>query len=211
MSEARFTEYKHKITQKYSSKHQAVDIGSNKDEKKNNITAHSNGVVKKVYNGCNKTYKTGNSYGNYIEIDLGGGYSQFQAHIKKDSFKVKKGDIVKQGQVVAVIGNTGHSTGPHCHTELRLNGKKIDPTPYLYADLPKANVQYKLLYAKWLRKTPKVAANKIKKYAKGTKFYTDNIISLDTKGNKWVKTTLNGKTGYICIYDSTGEQAKVIS
>lgn len=212
MSEARFTEYKHNITQKYSSSHKAVDIGSNKDNAKNNITAHSDGKVKNIYNGCNTTYKTGNSYGNYIEIDYGCGYTSFSAHIAKDSFKVKKGDKVKEGQVVAVMGNTGHSTGKHDHQELRLNGKKIDPTPYLYKDLPIPKVacnSYELTKAKYIRTQPKVANNKIKQLPKGSVINCiTNDIFKDEKGNCWVYCSASNIVGYVCIYDETGSQAK---
>ena len=56
-------------------------------------------------------------YGNQIEIDHGYGYITFYAHIKE--FKVKRGDIVKRGQEIATIGNTGKSTAPHLHYEVK--------------------------------------------------------------------------------------------
>lgn len=212
MAEARYTEHKHNITQEYSSGHQAIDIGSNKDNTKNNITSHSDGKVKKIYNGCNKTYSSGNSYGNYIEIDYGCGYTSLSAHIEKDSFKVKKGDMVKQGQVVAKMGNTGHSTGKHDHQELKHNGKKIDPTPYLYADLPIPKVacnSYELTKAKYIRTQPKVANNTIKQLPKGAIINClSNQIFKDDKLNCWVYCQISNLVGYVCIYDTTGSQAK---
>ncbi len=53
--------------------------------------------------------------GNYVVIDIGGGYSAFYAHMIKGTVKVKKGDKVKKGQVLGKLGNSGNSTGPHLH------------------------------------------------------------------------------------------------
>lgn len=53
--------------------------------------------------------------GNYVVIDIGNGYSAFYAHVIKGTFKVKKGDKVKKGQVLGKLGNSGNSTGPHLH------------------------------------------------------------------------------------------------
>jgi murein DD-endopeptidase MepM/ murein hydrolase activator NlpD len=44
---------------------------------------------------------------------------------------VEVGDEVTKGDVIAKVGNTGKSTGPHCHFEVRINGEQVDPTPYL--------------------------------------------------------------------------------
>ena len=53
--------------------------------------------------------------GNHVIIDIGGGYYAFYAHLKPGSLKVKKGDRVKRGQVVGLVGNSGNSTEPHLH------------------------------------------------------------------------------------------------
>jgi hypothetical protein len=53
--------------------------------------------------------------GNFVVIDIGGGYSAFYAHMIKGSTTVKKGDKVKRGQVIGKLGNSGNSTGPHLH------------------------------------------------------------------------------------------------
>ena len=72
-------------------------------------------------------------YGKVVEIDHGNGLKTRFAHL--DSQKVAAGETVKAGQVVALSGNTGSSTGPHLHFEVWKNGKTIDPETVL----PKAN------------------------------------------------------------------------
>ena len=68
-------------------------------------------------------------YGNYVKIKHGGGIETRYAHASK--LLVKKGDLVKKDQVIALVGNTGRSTGPHLHYEIRLNGRSLDPRKYL--------------------------------------------------------------------------------
>lgn len=68
-------------------------------------------------------------YGNAVVVDHGGGFSTLYAHQSK--VNVTAGQAVSRGDVVGFIGNTGWSTAPHLHYELRLNGKPIDPLPYL--------------------------------------------------------------------------------
>ena len=65
------------------------------------------------------------SYGKYIIIDHGGGYQTLYAHCSK--LLVKEGDTVMQGQRIALVGNTGRSTSPHLHFEVRVNGKAVNP------------------------------------------------------------------------------------
>jgi murein DD-endopeptidase MepM/ murein hydrolase activator NlpD len=68
-------------------------------------------------------------YGNYICIAHGGGLSTCYGH--NSSLGVSQGQSVKQGQVIAQSGNTGNSTGPHVHFEVRVNGSPVDPMGYL--------------------------------------------------------------------------------
>lgn len=72
-------------------------------------------------------------YGNQIQIDHGFGYITFYAHLK--DFKVKKGEQVKRGQEIAYIGNTGKSTAPHLHYEVRKDGRAINPIYHFFNDL----------------------------------------------------------------------------
>ena len=68
-------------------------------------------------------------YGLAVTIDHGGGITTLYGHCSAVS--VKSGDYVRKGQMVASVGSTGMSTGPHCHYEVHQNGAQIDPAPYL--------------------------------------------------------------------------------
>ena len=69
------------------------------------------------------------SYGLYIIIQHADGYSSLYAHLS--SINVAEGQSVSQGTVIGLTGNTGRSTGPHLHFEIRLNDVSIDPLPLL--------------------------------------------------------------------------------
>ena len=69
------------------------------------------------------------AYGNLLEINHGHGLTSRYGHLAKIS--VKLGEKVKRGQTVAEIGNTGRSTGPHLHYEIRLNGIPQDPRRFM--------------------------------------------------------------------------------
>jgi len=68
-------------------------------------------------------------YGNLVVIDHGNGVTTWYGH--NSSFAVSVGQTVQQGQVIAMAGSTGHSTGPHVHFEIRFNYNPVDPRPYL--------------------------------------------------------------------------------
>jgi murein DD-endopeptidase MepM/ murein hydrolase activator NlpD len=68
-------------------------------------------------------------YGNYTCIQHGGGLSTCYGH--QSSISVSVGQSVSQGQVIGYSGNTGNSTGPHLHFEVRINGSPVDPLGYL--------------------------------------------------------------------------------
>ncbi len=98
--------------------HAGIDF---RGEKGDRIHATADGVVKKAFrNG---------GFGNYVLIDHHNGYTSSFAHMKK--YFVHKGDKVKRGQVIGLIGNTGRSTGAHLHYEILLNDKPINPTKFL--------------------------------------------------------------------------------
>lgn len=68
-------------------------------------------------------------YGNTIEIDHGGGLTTLYGHCSE--LLVPVGTVVGKGQLVALVGSTGVSTGPHVHYEVHLGGEAIDPAPYM--------------------------------------------------------------------------------
>jgi murein DD-endopeptidase MepM/ murein hydrolase activator NlpD len=98
--------------------HTGIDFKAKRGDK---ILATADGVVIKAFrNG---------GYGNYVMIDHGNGYTTSFSHMQK--YKVHRGDKVKRGQVIGLVGNTGRSTGPHLHYEVALNGKTINPYKFM--------------------------------------------------------------------------------
>lgn len=70
-------------------------------------------------------------YGNTVEIDHGNGLMTRYAHMS--GFRATPGQRVEAGQVIGLIGNTGRSTGPHLHFEVRINDRAVNPRPFLEA------------------------------------------------------------------------------
>jgi murein DD-endopeptidase MepM/ murein hydrolase activator NlpD len=68
-------------------------------------------------------------YGNLAVVDHGNGFATAYAHAS--AILVAVGQNVAQGETVALVGSTGHSTGPHLHFEVRVNGVAVDPLLYL--------------------------------------------------------------------------------
>ena len=70
------------------------------------------------------------SYGLLIKIDHANGYVTYYAHCS--GFAADVGDYVTKGEKIAMVGNTGNSTGPHCHFEVRNNGKQLNPAEFIF-------------------------------------------------------------------------------
>ncbi|MCI9414064.1 MAG: peptidoglycan DD-metalloendopeptidase family protein [Clostridiales bacterium] len=105
--------------------HAGIDISGNGVYGKDIIAADGGTVVE-----VNSTNWWGQGYGYYVMIDHGGGYVTRYAHCS--SVLVTKGQKVTQGQLIAKAGDSGNSQGAHLHFEIRVNGKAVDPKPYLY-------------------------------------------------------------------------------
>jgi murein DD-endopeptidase MepM/ murein hydrolase activator NlpD len=89
------------------------------------ILAAASGTV--IYSQT--TYTAGKGYGIYLMIDHGSGISTLYGHCS--ALAVTTGDTVTRGQVIAYVGSTGWSTGPHLHFEVRINGTYTSPWPYI--------------------------------------------------------------------------------
>ena len=76
-----------------------------------------------------KVEKGGRGYGNCVTIDHGFGFKTLYAHMLKIS--VREGQMVKKGQMVGLVGNTGTSTAPHLHYEVHVNGSAVNPINYV--------------------------------------------------------------------------------
>ena len=119
--------------------HNGVDVVK-KWNKTCYIISHSDGEVIQAVKGIpHELGATGlRSYGNYVKIKHDNGYYTLYGHIAYGTVKVNVGDRVSRGQVIGYLGNTGESYGAHLHWEVRdKNDTRIDPTPYLNADLPR--------------------------------------------------------------------------
>ena len=72
-------------------------------------------------------------YGKEVVIDHGFGYKTIYAHLRK--IEVETGDEVSRGDVIGTLGNTGRSTGPHLHYEIRSNHRPVNPMHYYFNDI----------------------------------------------------------------------------
>jgi murein DD-endopeptidase MepM/ murein hydrolase activator NlpD len=103
---------------KTESFHTGIDIGAPIGRP---VFAASEGVV--LYSG------NWGGYGKTVVIDHGAGYTSIYGHLS--AFYVKRSAKVTKGQIIALVGSTGWSTGPHLHFEIRQAGKAVDPLSYL--------------------------------------------------------------------------------
>ncbi len=107
----------HPVTGKYKF-HNGVDLAN--DQGTPIYAARSGKVTVATYGG---------TYGNYVTINHGDGYSSLYAHMTR--YVVNKGDTVKKGQLIGYMGSTGRSTGPHLHFSIFYNGSSVNPMQYI--------------------------------------------------------------------------------
>lgn len=121
-----YTPIKGTITSRYgvssrmrSSNHTGLDIA-----------ASTGTPIKVVASGTVTCATNKGAYGNMVKVNHGNGLETWYAHTSK--MYVTEGQKVKAGEVIAAVGSTGNSTGPHLHLEIRLNGQHVNPQNYLY-------------------------------------------------------------------------------
>lgn len=181
-----------KITANYGKNHVGIDlVGTTKGL--SYITAHSDGIIYQIIDGKNNDKKTKgtDTYGNYVQIKHKDGYYTLYAHLEK-GLKLKKGDIIKKGQIIGQMGNSGNSYGTHLHFEVRNpNNFVIDPTEYIEKDLPnergeKMNIYYRVHLLKENKWLPWVTESKNEKpnYNEYAGLYGKQIDGIQIKTEK---------------------------
>jgi LysM repeat protein len=108
------------ITQQFWNGHRAIDVGARAGAP---IVAADSGYVIKASHGWN------GGYGRMVMIDHGNGFVSLYAHM--NTIFVRQGENVAKGERIGTVGNTGRSTGPHLHFEVRLNGVARNPYYFL--------------------------------------------------------------------------------
>jgi len=98
--------------------HHGIDIAVPEDTP---VRATASGVV------CDVGWD--DIYGNFVELRHGEGYSTRYCHVRE--LLIRQGQWVRKGEIIAFSGNSGRSTAPHLHYEVRLQGAAVDPHPYL--------------------------------------------------------------------------------
>lgn len=110
----------------YRRQHTGIDLSAKTGTP---IYATGDGVVVTAGRGDQNL----SGYGIAVLIDHGYGYKTLYAHMRDVSVKV--GQTVKRGELLGHVGSSGLASGPHCHYEVWLNGKKVNPVYYFYNDL----------------------------------------------------------------------------
>lgn len=94
------------------------------------FTAQTGTPIRAVAAGVVTLSALSSDYGNLVEINHGSSFETRYAHCKVNL--VRLGDVVKKGQIIALVGSTGRSTAPHVHFEVYKNGRVVDPATYLH-------------------------------------------------------------------------------
>lgn len=101
-------------------------LGYTKLHKGTDFAAPTGTPIYAAGNGRITSYGTNGSFGNYAKIEHANGYTTAYAHMSRFAKGLKRGSIVKQGQVIGYVGTTGRSTGPHLHYEVHINNKPVN-------------------------------------------------------------------------------------
>ena len=116
--------------------HEGVDIASDVGTP---VYAAGDGVIESAGS-------TGGGYGIAVEVNHGFGYKTWYAHLLRPAARV--GQKVRRGELIAYSGNSGLSTAPHLHYEVRLNGQKKDPVTYFIDDVDYKQIREQLALTK---------------------------------------------------------------
>jgi hypothetical protein len=141
------------------------------------ITAISSGTVLRA--------GYSNSLGNFIEIDHGFGITSKYGHASQ--LIVYIGQMIKKGQVIALAGNTGHSTGPHLHFEIAKDGFALNPLDYIYADLETINLNQPNKYSKIYHQSPNYNLFFDRKIIKPYYFSGEVIVAVRVRSGRSIK------------------------
>ena len=128
--------YNEIITYPYSNNHEAIDVVGNNNgvHVLDYITAYDKGKVVEIRKDS-VGFEDNGSYGNYVLIDHGNNLKTRYAHL--NTVNVNINDIVNRGDILGYMGETGYAFGGHLHFEMIKNGKKIDPTKYIFEENPR--------------------------------------------------------------------------
>jgi len=212
--------------------HTGIDMVKERNSLDTIIAAEKGKVIKIVSNVRGRDESKG--YGNYVELQHGDNTVTKYCHLKYDSIKVKVGQIVKKGQEIGYMGDTGYTFGAHLHFQIIKSGSNVDPLPYLndekklspYIDNKYTTGTYIVLADVLnVRKGPgtnysivryvdlsKNAKEQMKKlinypangYVKGMEF---TALEIENKSNEsWAKTP----SGWVCLYQKTEIYCKKI-
>jgi murein DD-endopeptidase MepM/ murein hydrolase activator NlpD len=119
---SRFGKRRHPISG-YTKAHKGVDFGARRGTP---VMAAGDGVIVRA-----NRFST---YGNYVKIKHSNGFETAYAHLNGFAKGIRKGKRVRQGQIIAYVGSTGRSTGPHLHYEVLRRGKQVNPLKLKVAD-----------------------------------------------------------------------------
>lgn len=100
-----------------------------------------------------------NIYGNYVQIDHGNGYSTVYGH--NSLLYARLGQFIQQGDIIALSGSTGRSTGPHVHFEVRINNKAVNPLALAYDGIERQAYEQEVIEAAKIQAEEKVSPDEI--------------------------------------------------
>ena len=115
------------VTSPFGSRNTGI-AGASTNHKGVDLKAPTGAKIYASDTGTVITSALSSSYGNYVVIDHGNGYTTLYAHMSKRA--VKQGDKVTKGQVIGYSGATGIANGPHCHFEIWENGNRVNPLKF---------------------------------------------------------------------------------